>query len=912
MNCQTPSSVSESQCFFYTLSGGTVSDSSCLKTLTGTELLKTSNQSSPAEVKVLCFYTVKPGELDSPSPHSDTSSITIHSSSVRTPSTKDSPFPVSTPNKASDSFSEMRAQAVLPPTLTVNPSVITETDSVTLNCQTPSSVSMSECYFRTVRGGPAKRFSCLQTLTGTELLKITNQSSPAEVKVTCFYLYVSSSPDSDVSSIIVRTSLPPKLTVNPPIITETESVTMNCQTPSSVSESQCFFYTLSGGTVSDSSCLKTLTGTELLKMAKQSSPAEVKVLCFYTVKLGELDSPSPHSDTSSITIHSSSVCTPSTKDSPFPVSTPNKASAVLPPTLTVNPSVITETGSVTLNCQTPSSVSMSECYFRTVRGGPAKRFSCLQKLTGTELLKITNQSSPAEVKVTCFYLYVSSSPDSDVSSIIVRTSLPPKLTVNPPIITETESVTMNCQTPSSVSESQCFFYTLSGGTVSDSSCLKTLTGTELLKMANQSSPAEVKVLCFYTVKLGELDSPSPHSDTSSITIHSSSVCTPSTKDSPFPVSTPNKASAVLPPTLTVNPSVITETDSVTLNCQTPSSVSMSECYFRTVRGGPAKRFSCLQKLTGTELLKITNQSSPAEVKVTCFYLYVSSSPDSDVSSIIIRTSLLPKLTVNPPIITETESVTMNCQTPSSVSESQCFFYTLSGGTVSDSSCLKILTGTELLKMANQSSPAEVKVLCFYTVKLGELDSPSLHSDTSSITIHSQTPQLTLQHFPGDHVLFACSLPGSANHDTRCNLYFGEASHPVITTTIGRKRDPKTNQWFCQFTVTIDDLLSRLRLLQQSDASCDYSLGSEPNSLSPRSDGYSLIALTVVDIVERESTTRQTKSTFFVTTGWTVGTPSNTGGSTSTSLTPEKPTLDSRMTPLNLESGGIWKMWIRIL
>ncbi|XP_038553353.1 flocculation protein FLO11-like isoform X7 [Micropterus salmoides] len=553
MNCQTPSSVSESQCFFYTLSGGTVSDSSCLKTLTGTELLKTSNQSSPAEVKVLCFYTVKPGELDSPSPHSDTSSITIHSSSVRTPSTKDSPFPVSTPNKASDSFSEMRAQAVLPPTLTVNPSVITETDSVTLNCQTPSSVSMSECYFRTVRGGPAKRFSCLQTLTGTELLKITNQSSPAEVKVTCFYLYVSSSPDSDVSSIIVRTSLPPKLTVNPPIITETESVTMNCQTPSSVSESQCFFYTLSGGTVSDSSCLKTLTGTELLKMAKQSSPAEVKVLCFYTVKLGELDSPSPHSDTSSITIHSSSVCTPSTKDSPFPVSTPNKASdsfsemraqAVLPPTLTVNPSVITETGSVTLNCQTPSSVSMSECYFRTVRGGPAKRFSCLQKLTGTELLKITNQSSPAEVKVTCFYLYVSSSPDSDVSSIIVRTSLPPKLTVNPPIITETESVTMNCQTPSSVSESQCFFYTLSGGTVSDSSCLKTLTGTELLKMANQSSPAEVKVLCFYTVKLGELDSPSPHSDTSSITIHSSSVCTPSTKDSPFPVSTPNKASGL--------------------------------------------------------------------------------------------------------------------------------------------------------------------------------------------------------------------------------------------------------------------------------------------------------------------------------------------------------------------------------
>ena len=103
----------------------------------------------------------------------------------------------------------------------------------------------------------------------------------------------------------------------------------------------------------------------------------------------------------------------------------------------------------------------------------------------------------------------------------------------------------------------------------------------------------------------------------------------------------------------------------------------------------------------------------------------------------------------------------------------------------------------------------------------------------------QTPQLSLQHFPGEHALFICSLPGSANPDTRCNLYFGEASDLVSTTTIWSKRDPRTNQWFCQFTVTADDLLRRLRSVQQSDASCDYSLGSEPKSLSTRSDRYSL-------------------------------------------------------------------------
>ncbi|KAK1901824.1 Natural cytotoxicity triggering receptor 1 [Dissostichus eleginoides] len=174
---------------------------------------------------------------------------------------------------------------LLPPTLTVNPPVITETDSVTLHCQTPPSVSVSECYFRTVRGKPGKVFPCRQTLTGTELLEMAQRSSPAEVNVTCFYLHAYPSPESDVFSVIIRTLPPPTLTVNPPVITETDSVTLHCHTPPSVSVSQCNFYTLSGGT-RDFPCLETLKGTELLEI-----------------------------DTSSINIHSSSVTTPGIKDS---------------------------------------------------------------------------------------------------------------------------------------------------------------------------------------------------------------------------------------------------------------------------------------------------------------------------------------------------------------------------------------------------------------------------------------------------------------------------------------------------------------------------------------------------------------------------------------------------------------------
>ncbi|XP_027135628.1 uncharacterized protein LOC109140653 [Larimichthys crocea] len=337
---------------------------------------------------------------------------------------------------------------------------------------------------------------------------------------------------------------------------------------------------------------------------------------------------------------------------------------------------------------------------------------------------------------------------------------------------------------------------------------------------------------------------------------------------------------LLPPKLTVNPPVITETDSVTLDCQTPSSVSVSQCYFRFVRGGRGKSFPCLQTLTGTELLKLSHQSSPAEVKVTCCYFYVHLSPESDVSSIIIQTLLPPKLTVNPPEITETDSVTLNCQTPSSVSVSQCSF-NLGRGNTQVFSCMKTLTGEELLYMSRQSLPAEVKIDCFYAVKVGDIKSPSLHSDTSSIFIHSQTPIMSLQHFPGEYVLFTCSLPGSADHDTTCNLYFGESSRPVNTTTIGTKRN-SNNQWFCQFTVTIEDLMRRLRSVQQSDASCDYSSRSKPNPLFPRSDGYSLTG-----IMEKESSTTTTESTFAVTTV----DPTLHESSTESPVTPPDPAPD---------------------
>ncbi|XP_006783417.2 uncharacterized protein LOC102798394 [Neolamprologus brichardi] len=289
----------------------------------------------------------------------------------------------------------------------------------------------------------------------------------------------------------------------------------------------------------------------------------------------------------------------------------------------------------------------------------------------------------------------------------------PELTVNPMMITETDSVTVNCQTPSSVSVTQCFLYFMRGRKSTSISCQQTLTATELLSMAEQSSPAEVKVTCFYTLEHKGEPHKSLHSNTSSISIQ-----------------TPR-------PELTVNPQMITETDSVTVKCQTPSSVSVTQCFLYFMRKRKSTSAFCQQTLTGTELLSMAQQSSPAEVEVACFYMSQHKggqyqSPHSNISFINIQTLPEPKLTVSRSEITETDSVTLKCEAPSSVPMSQCSFYSSTGATVKELPCLTTLTATELLKLANLKSPATVELNCFYATQRGAPNSP--YSDFSSIII----------------------------------------------------------------------------------------------------------------------------------------------------------------------------------
>ncbi|CAB1432080.1 unnamed protein product [Pleuronectes platessa] len=202
----------------------------------------------------------------------------------------------------------IQIQALLPPKLVVSTLSIRETDTVTLDCQCPPGAF--QCYLYT-EGGQTKMSSCQKTLSGSELLLMAGLLHGLDEGYLSLETEIIYLPPSCREKLFYR----------------------------------CYFYT-EGGPTKMSSCQKTLSGRELL-MAGQSSPAEVKVKCFYTVRSGNGHSSSPHSEISSIAIQ-----------------TP------LPPKLVVSTSVITETDTVTLDCQCPTGVF--QCYFYTEGGQTPK------------------------------------------------------------------------------------------------------------------------------------------------------------------------------------------------------------------------------------------------------------------------------------------------------------------------------------------------------------------------------------------------------------------------------------------------------------------------------------------------------------------------------------------------------------
>ncbi|CAB1354119.1 unnamed protein product, partial [Coregonus sp. 'balchen'] len=521
----------------------------------------------------------------------------------------------------------------------------------------------------------------------------------------------------------------------------------------------------------------------------QSSPAEVKIQCQYSATGSQFRS--IYSEPSTVTIQDR-------------------------PQLTVSSTVIRERESVQLSCETPPSLHVSHCYFYIEGVKNLPDSSCTQTITGTELLKRAGSTIPAVVKVKCYYAIGKSHifPFSDPVSVTVqgpRSTLPPTTTVSPTegpplprltvslaVIRERDSVQLSCESPS-VSVSQCYLFTENGD--SKPSCRQTLTGTELLSWSDQRSPAVVKVRCYYYA--AGSSSPSSHSDPVSVTVQ------------------------VLPQ-LTVSPKVIRDTDSVQLRCHTSQSTSVSQCYFYIEeRRSLQHTTSCQQSITGTKLLELAGRGPTTEVNVRCIYYAVEMSIYSPYSDTVSVTLL-----VSSTVIRERDSVQLSCEAPPYVSVSQCYFYT-EGRHPKPSPCTRSLTGTELLSWAGQSSSAEVKLRCFYTV---ETRYPSTHTDPAPITIlgELQKPDISVNDESSHDITIACVLPESVSDGRSCNLYTGDQPQAYKEAWV-RRFNAASSKLFCTFSVTKNDLFRHLQL--KRDVRCDYRVNTGLHSLSPRSDEY---------------------------------------------------------------------------
>ncbi|XP_077948039.1 uncharacterized protein LOC120835183 isoform X2 [Gasterosteus aculeatus] len=143
-----------------------------------------------------------------------------------------------------------------------------------------------------------------------------------------------------------------------------------------------------------------------------------------------------------------------------------------------------------------------------------------------------------------------------------------------------------------------------------------------------------------------------------------------------------------------------------------------------------------------------------------------------------KTQARPQLIMNSAVISETETVTLDCRAPSYPTVHQCYFTIIGAKHAKGFTCVQTLTGTELLRMSDQKAPAEVKVDCYYTVMVGDVYHPSAHSVTSSITIQNVVKSSTTQTKTASAVTTAglcASRPVTTVKQTSAGL---SASRPV--------------------------------------------------------------------------------------------------------------------------------------
>ncbi|XP_031424441.2 uncharacterized protein LOC116220611 [Clupea harengus] len=100
-----------------------------------------------------------------------------------------------------------------------------------------------------------------------------------------------------------------------------------------------------------------------------------------------------------------------------------------------------------------------------------------------------------------------------------------------------------------------------------------------------------------------------------------------------------------------------------------------------------------------------------------------------------------------------------------------------------------------------------------------------------LTDNLQKPTVSVHHDRTNKLLdIVCEIPKQSWNVTGCQFYSGHGENFYPTAKIA-----SGNCHF--FSVDEDDLFRRLQSVRSREVSCDYTVNTEPSSLSPRSDPY---------------------------------------------------------------------------
>ncbi|XP_016338266.1 uncharacterized protein LOC107685992 [Sinocyclocheilus anshuiensis] len=205
------------------------------------------------------------------------------------------------------------------------------------------------------------------------------------------------------------------------------------------------------------------------------------------------------------------------------------------------------------------------------------------------------------------------------------------------------------------------------------------------------------------------------------------------------------------PTIKVSPDVIRESSSVKISCETPADVRVNQCYFITNREEKniKVRSSCELELTGAEVLRWAGVKSPVSIYINCYYTIHErgiNKPSSDSPPATVTVLDLPqaKLRASASVILETDTVELSCENTEDLKMEKCYF-SINGresNSKVSSSCQLSLTGSQISVWPGGQS-SSVRISCFYTVKLSQVQKPSAHSDPVTVTVQISTS--TIKH-----------------------------------------------------------------------------------------------------------------------------------------------------------------------